>query len=115
MRRNFLFNILIFILIYGCYAPKNIYSKSIKLQQKCSYENRNVTDLIKDAEAELTVGNNFYVLIVKNRKFIPCNLPAGIKAQAIIISGEILQIITNERLMGTPLRLSSAYIKQRDF
>ncbi len=111
MKRKFLFAVMIFILSNGCYPSKNIYSKAIKLQQKCFYENRNVTNSIKDAEAELTVQNNFYVLKVKDRKYIPCNLPAGIKHQSIIISGEILQIMPNERLMGTPLRLSSAYIK----
>ncbi len=101
-----------FILSNGCYSQKNLYKNPIKLDKKCFYDQkRSVTDSIKNVEGVLSIENDFYVLVVKDRKYIVCNLPKGIKNKTLLVSGYILQIMPNERLMGTPLRLSKAYSK----
>lgn len=104
--------IAILIVGNGCYSQKNLYKTPIKLDKKCFYDQkRSVTDSIKNVEGVLSFENDFYVLTVKDRKYIVCNLPKGINNKTILVSGYILQIMPNERLMGTPLRLSKAYGK----
>lgn len=94
----------------SCFS-QHAYKKAVKLSKACSYQNRKVVNSLKNQVAILSRENEFYILAIKDQRYIPCNLPAGIKSKSIMISGSILQIFPNERLMGTPFKLTKAYLK----
>ena len=109
MNRIFIFFLIVSI-AFSCSCFSQAYKKQVKLGKSCSYQNRKVASSIKNKVAILSKENEFYILTIKDQKYIPCNLPAGIKSKSIMISGSILEIFPNERLMATPLRLTKASV-----
>ncbi len=95
----------------GCSFSQQVNKKNITLEKNCSFKNRKVVDSITNQVAELSSRNDLYILTIKDRKYIACNLPAGIQSKSIMISGKVLEIFPTERLMGTPLRVTEAYSK----
>jgi hypothetical protein len=111
MNRKFIF-LLIATILFSCSGfAQQAYKKVVKLGKHCSYQNRNVVNSLKNKIAILSRQDEFYILTVKGQKYMPCNLPADIKSGTIMISGFILQIFPNERLMATPLKLTKASLR----
>jgi len=95
----------------GCSFRQQVYKKKITLEKACSFKNRKVVDSIKNQVAELSGQNDLYIITIKDRKYIACNLPLSIQSKSIMVSGDVLEIFPTERLMGTPLRVTEAYYK----
>ena len=111
MNRKFIFLLIVSIVFsWSCFG-QHAYKKPVKLGKACTYQNRKAVNTLKNKVALLSTENDLYILTINDKRYIPCNLPAGIKSKSIMISGSILQIFPNERLMGTPLRLSKASVK----
>ncbi len=108
--KHFLF--MTFILFCAiCSFSQQVYKKKITLEKACSFKNRKVVDSFKNQVAELSGRNDLYIITIKDRKYIACNLPVGIQSKSILVSGDVLEIFPTERLMGTPLRVTEAYSK----
>ena len=108
--KHFLF--IAFILVCaGCSFSQQVNNKNITLEKSCSFKNRKVVDSFKNQVAELSWRNDLYIITIKDRKYIACNLPVGIQSKSIVVSGDVLEIFPTERLMGTPLRVTEAYSK----
>ena len=111
MIQKFIFLLLASIVFsLPCFA-QHAYKKPVKLSKACSYKNRKPVNSIKNKVALLTRENDFYILTINDQKYMPCNLPGGIKSKSIMISGSILETFPTERLMATPLKLTKAYLK----
>lgn len=67
--------------------------------------------VINNQEAEIVkVGERYLISIPPGTKrYNPCKLPERAKVEnlKVVFSGEVLEIFQNERLSGTPFRLSS--------
>ncbi len=108
--KHFLF--IIFILFCaGCSFSQQGYNKNITLEKTCTFKDRKVVDSFKNQIGDLSWQNDIYIITIKDRRFIACNLPAGIQNKLIMVSGNVLEILPTERLMGTPLRVTKAYSK----
>ena len=108
--KSFLFLTFI-VLSASCTSSQQSFKNPIALETSCHFKNRKVVDTFKDQIAELSFQNELYIITFNDRKFIACNLPAGIESKSILISGDILEIYPTERLMGSPLRVTKAYYK----
>ena len=108
--KHFLF-IACVIFCAGCSFSKQGFKQNITLAETCYFKNRKVVDTIKDQVAELSFQNDIYIITIGDRRYIACNLPAGIESKSIMISGNVLEILPTERLMGTPLQLTKAHSK----
>ncbi len=101
-----------FILFFaGCSSSQQVNKKNITLEKNCSFKNRKVVDSFKNQVSEISFRNDLYIITIKDRKYIACNLPVGIQDKSIVVSGDILEIFPTERLMGTPLKVTEAYYK----
>ncbi len=108
--KHFLF-VAFLLFCAGCSFSQQANKKNIILEKNCSFKNRKVVDSFKNQAGELFSRNELYVITIKGRKYIACNLPVGIRSKSIMVSGDILEIFPTERLMGTPLRVTEAYSK----
>jgi hypothetical protein len=108
--KHFLF-LAFMVFCAGCSFSQHVDKKKITLEKSCSFKNRKVVDSLKNQVAELLWRNDLYIITIKNRKYIACNLPVGIQNKSIMVSGDVLEIFPTERLMGTPLRVTEANYK----
>ncbi|MEW5856111.1 MAG: hypothetical protein AB1861_01795, partial [Cyanobacteriota bacterium] len=76
------------------------------------YNTRTTVQTVKNQEGKVTLVGENYVIVTEGTngtRFVTCNLPDGFKTEgkAITFSGEVKEIYPNERLVGTPLKITA--------
>ena len=87
------------------------YYKKIQLTSDCMWESKKrvVLDSIENQIATIIVKKRSRLLLIKNKEYYVCNMPIGLTHSKLLVSGYVLSGLSTEKLIATPLKLTSAY------
>ncbi len=87
------------------------YTRPVKLKGECFFElkKRKVVDTLINKVAVVNKKGAYFILTIDSKKYLACNLPNNFNYKKVLITGYVLQTLSTEKNIATPLKIIKAF------